>query len=77
MKDNIYVDDLPTYFNPIDSNLIDDDIKKMFENTSYSGQEMINMQLIKTMKSLVEAIKDMPDFNFDSEGSLYVTKRMV
>lgn len=67
--------DIPKYFNPIDSNLIDDDIKEMFRDTSFSAEQMINMQLIKTMKDLVESINNMPDFQFDESGRLITTVR--
>lgn len=49
--------DIQEYFNPIESDLIDDDIKKMVENKSVYTGEIIQMQLIKTMKELINEIK--------------------
>ena len=68
--------ELPHYYNPAESELIDEDIKESFKGTVYSSQDMIQMQMIKTMKELIESINsvEIPPFSFDENGNLYTKK---
>ena len=62
--------DFPECFSPHESNLIDEDIKKEFKDCSYSAEQMIQMQMIKTMKELTKALNNFNQLplRFDENG---------